>query len=99
LVSPSYQSYVWNYYNNRTDVAVKLLDSLGATPSNDSREVKTKEIQSDVLGHDRVWFLVSSSGSASAGTNFTLSVLNESYANLYLKSYYDYNVYLFQKRA
>ena len=99
LVSPSYQSYVWNYYNNRTDVAVKLLDSLGATPSNDSREVKTKETQSDVLGHDRVWFLVSSSGSPSAGTNFTLSVLNESYANLYLKSYYDYNVYLFQKRA
>jgi len=94
LVSPSYQSYEWNYYNNRTDVAVKLLDSLGATPSNDSREIQIKEIQSDVLGNDRVWFLESTSGA-----NFTLSVLNQSHANTYIKSYYGYRVYLFEKRA
>jgi mannosyltransferase len=93
LVSPSYQSWVWNYYNNRTDVAVKLLDSLGATPSNNSREIQTKEIQSDVLGNDRVWFL------STSGANFTLSVLNQSYANVYFKSYYGYDVYLFEKRA
>jgi hypothetical protein len=94
LVSPSYQSWVWNYYNNRTDVVVKLLDSLGATPSNNSsREIQTKVIQSDVLGNDRVWFL------STSGANFTLSVLNQSYTNVYFKSYYGYDVYLFEKRA
>jgi uncharacterized membrane protein len=93
LVSPSYQSWVWNYYNNRTDVAVKLLDPLGATPSNNSREIQTKVIQSDVLGNNRVWFL------STSGANFTLSVLNQSYANVYFKSYYGYDVYLFEKRA
>ena len=100
LVSPGDQSYVWNYYNNRTDVAVKLLNPLGATPSNNSREVKTKEIQSDVLGHDTVWFLEPSGAFLEPSeANFTLSVLNQSYANVYIKSYYGYNVYLFEKRA
>ncbi len=109
LIYPAWQPYTFDYYNNRTDLAAKQIYS-PITSSANSREALTKELQSDVTGYDRVWFFVisptdvnSTLNTASfvispSNMNFTLNVLNESYTNVYVKSYYGYNVYLFEKR-
>jgi uncharacterized membrane protein len=108
LVSPDYHSQVFNYYNDRTDVAVKLIHfwavadkptNFWATPSVNSTEAKIKEIQSDVNGYDRVWFFDAFYEGGPAAKDFTLNILNESYANTYKKSYTGYDVYLFEKRT
>jgi mannosyltransferase len=108
LISPSYHNLVFDYYNNRTGVAVKPIQSWAvtdkptnywATPSGNRPEDKTKEIQSDVTGHDRVWFFDASYEGAAAADNFTLAILNESYANVYVTHFFGYNVYFFEKRA
>jgi uncharacterized membrane protein len=108
LISPSYHNLVFDYYNNRTDIDVKPIQSWAvtntstnfwATPSGNLSGDKIKEIQSDVSGHDRVWFFDASYEGAKAADNFTLSILKESYANVYVKSFSGYDVYLFEKRA
>jgi hypothetical protein len=109
LISPNYHNLVFDYYNNRTDIAVKPIQSWAvtnkptnywATPSGNRSEDKITEIQSDVSGHDRVWFFDASYEGAKAADNFTLAILNESYANVYVKHFFGgYDVYLFEKRA
>jgi len=108
LVSPEWEHFTFDYYNNRTDIVVKPIYSWNvvdkpinssATPSVNRPEDKIKEIQSDVSGHDRVWLLYAYAGEDKLAKNFTLSVLNESYTNTYKMSYYTYEVYLFEKRA
>ena len=108
LISPSYHNLVFDYYNNRTDVAVKPIQSwavtdkptyIWATLSVNRPEDKINELQPDVTGHERVWFFDASYEGAKAADNFTLTILNESYANVYVKSFYGYDVYLFEKRA
>jgi mannosyltransferase len=107
LVSPEWEHFTFDYYNNRTDIVVKPIHSWNvvdkpinssATPSVNRPEDKIKEIQSDVSGHDRVWLLYAYAGEDKLAKNFTLSVLNESYTNTYKMSYYIYEVYLFEKR-
>jgi uncharacterized membrane protein len=88
LIYPGWESQTFNYYNNRTDVAVKQIYYGNGSV----------DIQSDVNGRDRVWFY----GATGYGTpieNFTLNFLNESYAKIYVNSYYGYSVYLYEKRA
>jgi mannosyltransferase len=96
LVSPSWEHFTFDYYNNRTDSAIKPIHSFaGVNPSQD----KIREIQSDVNGYDRVWLLYAYGGEQVSAKNFTLEILNESYANTLIKNYYVYQVYLFEKRA
>lgn len=105
LISPDWMGEVFDYYN-ATDVVAKPIHtwavsdrptSFWATPSNSSPEDKIKEIQSYINGSDRIWYFDNWPGIAA--DNFTLSILNESYAQTYVKSYLGYNVYLFEKRA
>jgi hypothetical protein len=102
LVFPDTMHLIFDYYNNRTDVAVKQISPFLASSDNEN---KTREmIYSNVTRHNRV-FLFASGGieSQKAQRNFILSVLNESYAKTYVKSYYaqpyNYDVYLYEKRA
>ncbi len=108
LVAPSWDHAVFDYYNNRTDVVVKPIYSWAvadkptkfwATPSGNRPEDKIKEIQTDVNSRDRVWLLAARFADGTAAENFTLNILNESYVNVYKKSYYVYDVYLFEKRT
>jgi len=114
LVTPDTHGAVFDYYNNRTDAVVKPLQSWAAvgntTNSSAPPSVKDKinEIQSDVSGHDRVWLFAANFTAGKAAENFTLRILNESYASVYTKTYgggrsgstaYGYDVYLFEKRA
>jgi uncharacterized membrane protein len=102
LVFPDTMHLIFDYYNNRTDIAVKQISPFLASSDNEN---KTREmIYSNVTRHNRV-FLFASGGieSQKAQRNFILSVLNESYAKTYVKSYYaqpyNYDVYLYEKRA
>lgn len=109
LVFPPYTYSYFNYYNNRTDVAVKKISSL---KSSDSENSIREMVYSNVTDHDRV-FLIASANTESekAQTNFILNILNESYANTYVKRYYsrpfgaplgrpnNYSVYVYEKRA
>jgi uncharacterized membrane protein len=103
LIFPAWQPWTFDYYNNRTDIATKQLYSwVPPSGENVSREAIIKGLQSDVTGHDRVWFFFASSATEKNQENFTLnvlSILNESYAKSYVKNYYGYDVYLFEKRA
>jgi mannosyltransferase len=92
LIYTYWENLTFNYYNNRTDVAVKPIYFGGWPPVNNTVN-NTEELQSDVNGHDRVWFYNSEKPS------FTLNYLNERYAQIYVKNYYGYNVYLYEKRA
>ena len=96
LIYPDFENLTFNYYNNRTDVAVKQIAYGNGSVNNP--EATTEALQSDVNGHDRVWFY-DATGIGTPIENFTLNFLNESYAKIYVKSYYDYNVYLYEKRA
>ena len=88
LIYTYWENLTFNYYNNRTDVAVKPIYFGGWPPVNNA-----EELQSDVNGHDRVWLYNSENAS------FVLNFLNERYALIYVKNYYAYNVYLYEKRA
>jgi len=108
LIAPYWENLTFDYYNNRTDVAVKPIYSWAvadtqakfwATPSWLRPENKIKEIHTDVNGRDRVWFVTVNIEDGKAAENFTLNILNESYANVYKTSYYYYDVYLFEKNT
>ena len=88
LIYPDWGNLPFNYYNNRTDVAVKQID-YGGWPSVNN----TEALQSDVSGHDRVWLY--NSGDAS----FTKSFLNERYALIHVQKYYSEEVFLYEKRG
>jgi mannosyltransferase len=99
LIYPDYEILTFNYYNNRTDVAVKQISYGNGLVNNP--EATTEALQSDVNGHDRVWLY--DGGLGTPIENFTLNFLNESYAKISVKSYVGYNVcyniYLNEKRA
>jgi hypothetical protein len=96
LIYPDFETITFNYYNNRTDVAVKQIDYGNGSVNNP--EAITEALQSDVNGHGRVWFYDGALGTPII-ENFTLNFLNESYAQIYVKSYVGYDVYLYEKRA
>ena len=97
LIYPHWENLTFNYYNNRTDVAVKQIDYRNGPVNNP--EATTEALQSDVNGHDRVWFYDATGYGTPIIENFTLNFLNESYAKIYVNSYYGYSVYLYEKRA
>jgi len=97
LIYPDWQNVTFNYYNNRTDVAVKQIYYGNGSVNNP--EATTEALQSDVNGHDRVWFYGATGHLGTPIENFTLNFLNESYAKIYVKSYVGYDVYLYEKRA
>jgi len=96
LIYPDWEALTFNYYNNRTDVAVKQIYYGNGSVNNP--EATTEALQSDVIGHDRVWFY-GATGLGTSMENFTLNSLNESYAKIYVKNYVGYNMYLYEKRA
>ena len=97
LIYPDWENLTFNYYNNRTDVAIKGISYGNGSVNNP--EATTEALQSDVNGHDRVWFYDAIGYGTPVIENFTLNFLNESYAKIYVKSYYGYDVYLYEKRA
>jgi mannosyltransferase len=106
LVYPDWQLLPFNYYNNRTDIAAKPIHAWAADkPTNllsilsTNRSLdKMQELQSAVNGHNRVWFL-NPTYEYGTSQNLVLGVLNESYAKSYVKSYYGYDAYLYEKRS
>jgi mannosyltransferase len=119
LVSPDSHYAIFDYYNNKTDAVVKPLTFWAVTAATNSSATlstnrpndKVNEIGSDVNGRDRVWVFAANFTGGKPSENFTLSILNESYVNVYAKGYakggsyptistsYGYDVYLFEKRA
>ncbi len=104
LVAPRWETRTFDYYNNRTDVAVKPIGFGFASTTVTNPEAKTKELQSDVNGYQRVWFYdgkisFGSRTAERAAENFILSFLNESYTKIDVKNYVEYDVYLYEKRA
>ncbi len=98
LVFPD-KELIFDYYNNRTDIAVKQIRSWGSAQAQlDNTNVINQTIYSDVKGHDRVWFFAFPT-SETAQANYILDLLNTSYAQRGVKNYYGYKVYLYQKRA
>ena len=99
LVFPNSDHIIFDYYNNRTDVAVK---QIGTWASSDDNNKTIDIIRSNVTGHDRVWLFASIQADnerRKTEEDFILDILNESYAQIYVKNYYLYDVYLYQKRA
>ena len=63
-----------------------------------------EELQSDINGHNRVWLMVDTYALSWYSVdpqilNQTIQTFNASYNETYHKSYYLYDVYLFEKRA
>ena len=111
LVTPEYQDQVISYYNTRTDLAIKVLGL--PLLSGNNTQAETDILQSDLSGYDRVWFVATQLPGSQPTEDFTLSFLNKSYAESYAQSFaianisplidkshsYNYNVYLYEKRA
>ena len=61
-----------------------------------------KELQSDINGHNRVWFIVQGYSYADSYLqvlNQTVQTFHASYNETYHKTYYGYDVYLFERPA
>jgi len=98
LVAPSWEHITFDYHNNRTDVAVKPIYFGDSSPIKNPEAV-TKELQSAVNSHERVWFYYAKGPLGPPTENFTLNFLNQSFAKIYITSYIGYDVYLYEKRA
>jgi len=99
LITPGGHSLLFDYYNNRTDLAVKPIKYWETTQSSNRSDDKVKEIQSYVNGRERVWLFNVTRERSNAADDFTFKILNVSYANTEVMSYHGYVVYLFEKRA
>jgi mannosyltransferase len=58
-----------------------------------------KELQSDINGHNRVWFMARSDSDPQVLNSLIQTFDNASYNTTYFKSYLFYEVYLFEKQA
>ena len=107
LFVPSWPQSIFEYYNSRTDVAVK---PIGSWAPSDTEE--HERLISNVTGHDRVWLFASpTSQIEKARESFILNVLNESYEQISAKNFdahhfgaslgpsNNYHVYLYEKRS
>ena len=104
LVSPGYDQFVYNY-------SYRFVVSAGVVPFPSCSTVQglasnIKKLQSDINGHNRVWFVVETLPLLQGGPgwdpqllNQTMQTFNASYNETYHKSYYGYEVYLFEKQA
>lgn len=97
LISPDWEQVTFEYYNDRTDVAVKGIYVDAILAADDTR-AKINELQSDLHDRSRVWYL-DATRPTKATENFTLTILNESYVQIYTQSYVGYNIYLYEKRT
>jgi uncharacterized membrane protein len=102
LIWPSVQNITFNYYNNRTDVTVKEIHTYWL---DNNPESFAEEVGPAVTGHDRVWLYFVDGIKTEAPASFVLGGLNESYVNIYMKSYFSYDplqtytIYLYEKRT
>jgi mannosyltransferase len=108
LLSPGPGFYVFelNYYTFAAGLNVTLFPSCSTRLSLASY---SKELQSDINGHNRVWLLVKTGVALPPSSaqdpmrlqvlNQTIQTFNASYNTIYHKSYYGFEVYLFEKRA
>jgi mannosyltransferase len=89
---------IFDYYNNRTDLAVRRIDQW--PPLQDNKDKIKEMIYSNVTGYIRVWFFASTLGTPiDERKAFVVDTLNESYTKTIYKSYNSYDVYLFERRT
>jgi hypothetical protein len=92
---------IFSWYNNRTDLFVKNFPANLANLSSKSAEENVKELAADVAGHDRVWIVSTTQHEYPLDPIKALYVktLNASYATTDSRSYFGYDVNLYEKRA
>jgi uncharacterized membrane protein len=104
LLFPGPASYdpLLNYYSFVTGLNVTKFPSCSTGQGLTSN---IKELQSDIDGHNRVWFMVETPPGLPPGFwdpqvfNQTIQTFNASYNETYHTSYFSYEVYLFEKQA
>jgi len=102
IVFPGYVKFIFDYYGRGTNANVTpfpAADYYSMSWENKNTAENIKELQSDVNGHDRVWF-VSATGHGSAALLIQAKkALDESYDTRSSQSYPGYDVLLYEKRA
>jgi hypothetical protein len=102
ILDPGFNKYPFDYYQKTPNIDVKPFPAVQyyAMSWTFSREELIKELQSDVNGHNRVWFVSSDPASTAEVDRLDLAMktLNQSYENTYSASYTLYTVQLFEKR-
>jgi mannosyltransferase len=101
LVYPGSDAMIFNWYNERADLTAKNFPANYTDLWSKSAEANIKELGSDVAGHNRVWII------STTGHEYTVDLvkalymktLNTSYNATDSRSYFGYDVYLFEKRA
>ncbi|MFZ0926001.1 MAG: glycosyltransferase family 39 protein [Halobacteriota archaeon] len=103
ILFPGYTKFIWDYYETGTNVnATPFLSVEYYSMSWTFKNTDIKELQSDVKGHDRVWFVSPPEGPSSIYYPLydqALKTLNESYKSTYSASYLGYDVRLFESRS
>jgi mannosyltransferase len=101
IVYPGLWKYVWDYYENGTNVDVMPFPATfyyhGLSWENQNTIKNIKELQSDVNGHSRVWFIRAGTSSFTPFVQ-ALNTSNESYESKSSQAYGDYTVILLEKR-
>jgi len=104
IIFPGFSKFILDYYSLGTNVDVKPFpaDYRSVHYGYKLTEDNIRELQSDVLGHNRVWLISFMEGEF--GGEQLLKTLNESYENKHSASYLgyaefvSYNVTYFEKR-
>jgi mannosyltransferase len=101
VYTASSDAMIFNWYNNRTDLTAKNFPTNLADLSSKSAEENIKELRSDVAGHDRVWIVSTIQHQYPLDLVKALYVktLNASYETTDSRSYFGYDVHLYEKRA
>jgi uncharacterized membrane protein len=101
VYTASSDAMIFSWYNNRTDLFVKNFPANLANLSSKSAEENVKELAADVAGHDRVWIVSTTQHEYPLDPIKALYVktLNASYATTDSRSYFGYDVNLYEKRA
>jgi uncharacterized membrane protein len=101
LAYPGGNAFVFYWYNNRTDLAVKDFPANYLHLWTKSAQENIKELSSDVAGHDRVWIISITQHEYTTDRVKALyqKTLNASYETADSKSYFGYDVQLYEKRA
>jgi mannosyltransferase len=101
ILFPGVTKFIWDYYERGTNVDDAPFPSVQYySMSWVFKNTDIKELQSDVKGHDRVWFVSRPPwGIYYPRYDQALKTLNESYKSTYSASYLGYDVRLFESRS
>lgn len=92
---------IFNWYNNRTDLTAKDFPANYVDLWSKSAEQNIKELTSDVAGHNRVWIISTTEHEYTVDLIKALyaKTLNASYETTDSKTYFRYDVHLYERRA